>query len=359
MKTNLFIFLILLLALPAFAQNGDMSAPSSPEATPEITQEPLIGEAEVQVESAFIRALPSLNSEEVASVFENERLEVVGRNADGLWFLVRRPYRLYNLGWMAVELLDYDFAPEFLPMLDYSTDLLGTSPINPDAMPVVLVAETNLRAEPDLGGEILAVIPLGAILPATGRDTDALWLYVNYRGIEGWINSSVYQRPEHVLDLPDLTFDPNTPQISSPIIPPEIQLSQLEDLRAYAQASHDVAQQLGPFWENVFTGEVMPCEPPPFVQSYLVSHQDVRELPELNRFVPRFNQGITLLNQAIDPLYTCGVLMPDIVLEARNDAINAEIITADTLVRLDQLEDQIRETNRLDPRTSATATATP
>jgi hypothetical protein len=357
MKKRLFVFLVPLLCLPALAQTGsDISAPSSPEVTPEVTQEALVGNAELQVESAFIHGLPELESEEVASVFENDRLEVLGRNVDGLWFLVRRPNRLYNLGWIFAELLDYDFVPELLPMLDSTTGLLGTSPINPDNIPVVLVAESNLRAEPDLNGAILSVIPLGAILPATGRDTDALWIFVNYRGIEGWINSSVFQLPDNIRDLPDLTFDPNLPQLSAPIIPPEIQLSQLQELRAYAQASHDVAKQLGPFWENVASGEVMPCNPPDFVQVYLVNHQDVRELPELNRFVPRFNQGITLLNQAIDPLYTCGVLMPEPVLEARNDAINATIIMADTLIRLDLLEDEIRDINKLDPRTSATQT---
>src|SRR5689334_9976903 len=106
MKKRLFVFLVLLLSLPAFAQNGaDMSAPSTPEATPEITpevtEEALVVYAEIQVESANIRALPSLDSEIVAGVFENDRLEVIGRNADGLWFLVRRPHRLYNLGWIA------------------------------------------------------------------------------------------------------------------------------------------------------------------------------------------------------------------------------------------------------------------
>jgi hypothetical protein len=355
MKKRYLVFLVLLLSLPALAQTGaDMSAPSNPEATPELTQEALVANAELQVESAFIHALPDLESEQVASVFENDRLEVIGRNVDGLWFLVRRPNRLYNLGWIFAELLDYDFAPERLPMLDSTTGLLGTSPINPNNIPVLLVAESNLRAEPDLGADILAVIPLGAILPATGRDTDALWIFVNYRGIEGWINSSVFQLPDNILDLPDLTFDPNLPQLSAPIIPPEIQLSQLQELGVYVQASHDVSNQLAPFWENVASGEVMPCEPPDFVQQYLVTHQDVRELPELNRFVPRLNQGITLLNQAIDPLYVCGVLMPEIVLEARNDAINATIIMADTLVRLDLLEDEIRDTNHLDPRTTAT-----
>jgi hypothetical protein len=351
---KLFLFICLLLSLPVLAQTGDMSSPATPEVTPESTQEAFVGNAEVQVESAFVRILPSQESEAAASVFENDRLEVIGRNMDGLWFLVRRPNRVFNLGWIAKEMIDYDFAPETLPMMDWTTGMIGTSPVNPDGLPVVLTSESNLRAGPELSAEIVGVAPLGALLPASGRDTEALWLFVNYRGIEGWVNSSNYQRPENVLSLPDLTFDPNTPQLAAQIIPPDIQLGQLEEFRAYVQASDDVAEQLAPFWENVLNGEVMPCNPPEFVLDYLVDHQDVRELPELNRFVPRFNQGVTLLNQSIDPLYICGVLMPDVVQEARNDAINAAIIMGDTLDRLDLLEDEIRDINNLEPRAGAT-----
>jgi hypothetical protein len=123
--------------------------------------------------------------------------------------------------------------------------------------------------------------------------------------------------------------------------------------------SYDTANELAPFWEVVAAGEVMPCEPPDFVVSYLVSSEDVRELPELNRLVPRYNQGVTLLNQAIDPLYECGVLMPDVVLEARNDAINAAIIMSNTVHTLNNLEDYIRSTNGLDPRMTSTPRPTP
>jgi hypothetical protein len=360
---RLIFFLFMLLSLPVFAQTGDMSAPATPEGTAEATQEAVIGNAEVQVESAFVRLLPSQESEAVASVFENDRLQVLGRNVDGLWFFVRRPNRAFNLGWIAVELLDYDFAPQTLPMLDWTTGLIGPSPVNPNNIAVVFTAEANLRVEPLLSADIVALVPLGAVLPVSGRDTEGQWFYVNYRGTEGWVNSVSINRPANWRDLPDLTFvpDPDVAQISAPIIPPEIQLSQLIEFRDYVQLSYDTANQLAPFWEVVAQGEVMPCEPPEFVVNYLVSSEDVRELPELNRYVPRYNQGVTLLNQAINPLYECGVLMPDVVLEARNDAINARIIMGSTLGSLNALEDQIRADNSMEPRPTSTyqPTSTP
>jgi hypothetical protein len=360
MKRIIF-FMCLLLCLPVFAQSGDMSAPATPELTAEATAEAVIGNAEVQVESAFVRVLPSREAEVAASVFENDRLEVLGRNIDGLWFFVRRPNRDFNLGWIAVELLDYNFAPETLPMLDWTTGLIGTSPINPANMAVVFTAEANLRAAPLFEADILLLVPLGAVLPVSGRDTEGQWFYVNYRGTEGWVNSVSIRRPANWRDLPDLTFvpEPEVAQIAAPIIPPELQLSQLVAFRDYVQLSYDTANELAPFWEVVAAGEIMPCEPPEFVVNYLVSSEDVRELPELNRFVPRYNQGVTLLNEAIDPLYECGVLMPDVVLEARNDAINAAIIMSSTLNSLNFLEDTIRDSNGLDPRMTSTPRPTP
>jgi hypothetical protein len=350
------ILMLLLLTLPVFAQTGDIGTPPAPAVTEEPVVEAFIGGAEVQVESAYVRALPLRESEAVSSLFENDRVDVVGRNIDGLWLLVRRPNRRFNLGWVAAELLDYDFGVESLPMMDAETGLIGDTPIDPNNIPVRVVAESNLRVEPILTADIVGVIPLGAVVPATGRDTDGLWLFVNFRGTTGWINSVNYRRPAGMMQLPDLTFiaDPNVPRLSALVIPPDIQLSQVEAMRGYAQASAEVANMLAPFWENVANGEVMPCQPPDFVQQYLVDHQDVRELPELNRFVPRYNQGVTLLNQSIDPLYICGVLMLDVILEARNDAINAVIIMQDTVVRLNEVEDIIRFNNNLDPRVTPT-----
>jgi len=351
------LILLLLLAVPILGQSGmDDPAPEATESVA-VTEEVEPERGEIEVESAFIRALPDRESEAVASVFERDILEVIGRNMDGLWFEVRRPYRQFSLGWISAELIDIDFLPETLPMTDFTTGLVGATPIPEQHVPVYLVAEANLRSEASFSGEILAVVPLGAILPATGRDALGTWIFVNYRGTEGWLNSSVFRRPDAIDDLPDInSTDDSVGQIAAIVIPPEIQLGQLQAFRNYVTASRDVAAQLAPFWENVLLGEVMPCEPPAFVQEYLITNADVQELPELNRYVPRYNEGVTLLNEAIEPLYECGILRVEVVNEARNDAINANIIMNATLGQLDILEDIIRDANNLDTRTVATPT---
>lgn len=354
MRLKLFMLLLALLMMsqPILGQ----SAMETPQ--PEATEMVEILEAErgtIEVESAFVRLLPDDESEAVSSVFERDTLEIIGRNIDGLWFEVRRSNRQFSLGWVRADLLDIDFRPETLPMTDFTTGLSGETAIAEEHLAVYITAEANLRIEPFLSADIVAVVPLGAILPATGRDATGGWLYVNYRGTEGWLNSSVFRRPANILDLPDVTFvDEDVAQLAALIIPPEIQLGQLEAFRNFVIASRDTAFQLVPFWENVLTGEVMPCEAPEFVQTYLITASDVQQLPELNRYVPRYNEGVLLLNESIDPLYTCGVLNSQTVSEARNDATNANIIMGATLQQLDLLEDLIRTDNNLDSAPTAT-----
>lgn len=352
-KTILLTALILLLmTLPIVGQSTmETSAPEATEAVEEIQAERGV----IEVESAFIRVLPDRASEAVSSVFERDILEVIGRNMDGLWFEVRRPNRMFSLGWISAELIDIDFPPETLPMTDSTTGLVGETPIPEEHLAVYMTAEANLRVEPFLSADIVVLVPLGAILPASGREATGGWIYVNYRGNEGWVNRVVFRTQGNVLDLPDITFvEENVAQLDALIIPPEIQLGQLEAFRNFVQASQAVSASLVPLWENVLLGEVMPCEPPLFVQEYLITAADVQQLPELNRFVPRYNEGVILLNEAIAPLYDCGVLQNAVVSEARNDATNANIIMGATVVQLNGLESLIRNDNNLDPAPTAT-----
>jgi hypothetical protein len=121
----------------------------------------------------------------------------------------------------------------------------------------------------------------------------------------------------------------------------EIQQAQVDRLRAFTILHRDLAFVLEGFWWDVFRGAVKPCEPPAAVTEYDYADQDVRELPELQRYTPRLATAIDYLNAAIDPLTICGVLSPDLVGDARDDAINARIIFNATLDQLDNLEENI------------------
>lgn len=311
------------LILPAVAQDDD-EPPRAP----------------VQVESAFIRAAPALDATAIGSIFLDDSLEIVGRSADGTWFEVRRPGREDNLGWIFNEMLDWDFQPELLPLTDSKTGMEGPEPLDPDGLAVFILENVSMRTDPQFRAGRIMVVPHSVTVQTLERNQDASWLKINYLGHIGWVVGFIAR---YDFDYTTIPLAENLPPMPTRVIvPPEIQLAQVQRLRDYVTASKSVADQLAAFWWQVSLGEVMPCNAPPFVQAYLYSDRDVQQLPELDRLVPRLDTAIEHLNESIEPLTLCGVMDIDVVREARADAINASIIFEANLGQLDILEDIIR-----------------
>ena len=339
-KRILTVFLLLCcVSTITFAQEEDETQ-SEDETTIEAE---LNFEAIVEVESAFVRVLPDFEAEPVASVFELDRLEAVGRNLDGTWFEVRRPGRMTNLGWIFEEMIDWEFRPEFLPLRDISTGVIGESPLTEDSGFAAFIVEgVALRDNPFLlGSTRITNIPPNVTIPVLERNQDGSWLHINYLGYDGWIIGFTARDIPNLLEIP---LAPNLPPLETPevvIIPPEIQLAQVERLRVYLNERLSLARGLESFWWGVFRGEVMPCDAPPPIPVYAVTDQDVRELPELDRYLPQITRGVELLNTAIAPLLNCGIVTPDEVRVARDSAINARIIFEANLERLALLEENV------------------
>lgn len=299
--------------------------------------------AVVIAQSVNVRAAPSETAEVVASAFDDEQLEVIGRNLDGTWFEVRRPGRMNKLGWVAARLLNWDFQPEALPLTDLTTGLTGDSPLTADpGFAVYTLENIVMRAAPSTEAERILTVPFYSTVPVVARNQDASWLQLNYLGTVGWVAAFNTRQLDEALSLPEApglpplpSFDPSTGIV---IIPPEVQLAEVERMRSYVRQSRDLASTLEGFWAQVLKGEVMPCEPPPFVIDYLYSVENERAFPELPRYVPRLNEGIGFLNNSIDTLYTCGVVNPELVTYARNEAINSRVVFDATLDILDNIE---------------------
>lgn len=326
------IIIVLLLALCisfSVAQETVSESETEPEET---INYPIVP---VQVGSANIRAKPALDSVEIGSVFLDDRLQVVGRNADGIWFEVRRVGRKTNLGWIFNEMVDWEFQPELLPMTDSETGVVGT-PIEDTGFSVFVLQNAVMRDKPDRSGIRITTVPLLTTVPVLERNQDGSWHKVNYLGQVGWIVGFITRTPENILDVPLASGLPSQPPRF--IIPPEIQLEQVQALRDYIILSREVATNLAFFWDTVAKGNTMPCEPPAFVIDYQATDSDVQQLPELNRIVPRMTTAIGYINTSIDPLTQCGVLALNVVLTARADAINAGIILDNSLVQLANVE---------------------
>ena len=111
-------------------------------------------------------------------------------------------------------------------------------------------------------------------------------------------------------------------------------------------ARREMAYNLEIFWWAVFRGEVMPCDAPEAVSKYPYTAEDVRELPELQRYTPRLGTAIDYLNDALVPFEHCGVTSPQTVIEARDGAINARVIFDATLDLVDILEKDVVQARR-------------
>ena len=179
------------------------------------------------------------------------------------------------------------------------------------------------------------------------RNADTTWLQINYFGQQGWISRSLIRergdRDLNSLPIPFGTPPPDTVPVV--IIPVELQQAQIDRLRAFASDRLALAASLESFWWRVYRGEIMPCDAPPEITDYPFIESDVRELPELARYVPRLATAVDYLTAARQPFERCGVIAPAVSVDARNSAINARVIFDATLGQLDNLEATIRESH--------------
>jgi len=305
---------------------------------------------EVRFESVHIRALPTQASDKVASVFRGNILEVVGRNLDGSWYEVRREGRMTNLGWIQARTLLGEVVPEKLPLTDFATGATGGSILSRDPGIGAFVLEgVALRDIPSrLDGQRILNIPPNVTIPVLERNQDASWVKVNYLGNVGWIISFVLRDEENLglMTLPEAEDVISLQTVPVTVVPFEIQQEQLDRLRAYTIEQRDFALLLQGFWWAVQKGEVFPCQPPAFIQEYQYGNQDLRELPEIDRYTPRLRTAVEYMNESIAPLQECGVINPDTVVRARNRATNAKVIFDATLERLDILEETVLQPRR-------------
>ncbi len=303
---------------------------------------------QIKVESAFTRVLPAFDAEPAASVFREERLEVVSRNLDGTWFEVRRIGRLNNLGWVYYEVLErYSFRPEFLPLGDVITGVIGPKPLTvAPAYAAHLVQGANIRERPSRRSYAIFNTPPLVTVPVMERNQDGSWLHINYLGYDGWIAAANVRKLDNVLDIP---IAPGLAPLDVPtavIIPVELQQAQIDRLRDFINTRTGVAVQLEQFWWAVFRGEIMPCDAPEEITYYPYTEQDVQQLPELGRYVPRLITAIDYLKTARDPFTACGIVRPGAVIAARDAAINARIIFSATLESLVDLEENVVQARR-------------
>jgi hypothetical protein len=262
----------------------------------------------VVVDSVFVREFPTQESDFVASRFEADRLEAVGRNADGTWFQVVRPYSETIIGWISRSTVIYDFEITLLPITDFVTSVTGTTPIVDTGVSVFIVQNARLRADPFRDEVILAILPNSITVPVLARTEAGDWLQVNYNGLVGWVAEFLTRTVNDVAALPVIVSPRTGSTAAVTVIPVEIQIAQINRLRDFINGPLQASNQLSSRIYAVTTGLIVPCTPIADVfPSYVYTAQDVRELPELGRYGPTLNQAIDDINEAVALIGDCGV----------------------------------------------------
>jgi uncharacterized protein YraI len=297
---------------------------------------------QVLADSAFIRAAPDKEAPEVASVFENDSLTAVGRNIDGLWLEVRRPGRKDAAGWISREVALFTFEVAKLPITDLTTGLTGPEPVVDTGISVLMVGEAKLRTGADQDSAEITVIPVNLTLPVLERTPDRLWLKVNYRGTVGWVAEFLTSTSA---DIRDVMVSPEyalTNLGAFEIIPPEIQIAQIDRLTVWIAEMDAIARDVSTYWTLMSKGETMECRPPAGDYAYYAyTPRDIAELPELRRQVRILQQAIDDLNSAIATMKRCGVYLDKEIRAAYADAINAQTIFGVVTRQMGNLKERI------------------
>jgi hypothetical protein len=304
----------------------------------------------VLYESALIRELPSTDARFVASVFENDVLQAIGRNADGSWLQVRRPGRDVSLGWIAKQLVIFTFDIIQLPLTDFTTGVTGSELIFDSGVSVFILTESNLRAEPFIDSAIIGIIPIAVTIPASERNLDERWIKVNYLGTSGWVVSNSFSTSDDLTLLPVAEQYNNPAMFNVAIIPPEVQLAQVYRMLDFLEPTVVTAAETVAFWNDLQEGIVIACYPPQIHFTPLaITTQDLYELPELRTAARRLQRGLDDLNASIAAMQRCGVYTPREISEHYAEAVNAHIVINAVWERMLVTEQMIMEQMAREP----------
>jgi hypothetical protein len=306
---------------------------------------------QVNVDSAFIRAAPDLDAPVIASAAKNDSLIAVGRNIDGLWLEVRRPARADKVGWIARRVVTFNFDVAALPVTDLSTGMTGPEPIVDSGSWVTLISKTPMRAAPDRFSTLIDTLPFDLTLPVISRTPDARWLKVNYRGVVGWIPEYLIRAGTDVSSAAvDSAYDGDERFTPLEKIPPEVQLAQIDRLRAYLDPIHATVADVTFYWEMMSRGETMECKPPAGNYAYYaMSPRDLVELPELRQQQRLLQRAIDDINTSIEAMRKCGVYTESQVRSAYAKAINAGAIFRLVIQRIELRREKILGGGKLPP----------
>ncbi|MFO7169773.1 MAG: SH3 domain-containing protein [Chloroflexota bacterium] len=204
----------------------------TPEPAAEPTPEPEPEEPEQVTLTATvrnpgnIRMAPNLEGEVIGQVQMGEEVTLLARSPDGQWFLLQAEA---GEGWVSGTLLAVDLeAAEQLP--------LQAPPAGPTA---VVFNGGNVRAAPNLQGQVLDQIHAGETVQLLARNSSGTWYQIiNPRQITGWVSGTLLTVSLEARRALPISDDPVP-------IPPAATLTALPALTPAVPAETPVPEEAG------------------------------------------------------------------------------------------------------------------
>ena len=293
---------------------------------------------DVSAESGFVRALPAADAPVTGSVFFGDALQAVGRSADGTWLQLQRP-----AGWINRSVVRLTFDVGDLPLTDTTTVVTGSTPIIDTGYTVQIIDDRPVYALPDFQSEALTTLPINAVLPAIERTPNNQWIKVNYLGTIGWIPVYLAHNPYNVDALPvspTYAADPNYPAVV--YVPQERQLAQIDRLLAYITTQDALALEMVQYWDLLVRGGIVECAPrSEVVEYFVITPDDIRELPDLRPQERFMRQATDDLNEALEATQVCGIQVYVDFYGARSNALNARVLFQRTRRQMETARERV------------------
>jgi uncharacterized protein YgiM (DUF1202 family) len=144
--------------------------------------------AVVNVGVLNVRSTPFVDgSNIIGRIYYNEAYPIIGRSRDGQWYQIN--LGTFN-GWVFAQFVDVTNAARIpinvgsLPVID--TTIATIPPATPYQIRVI--ANLNVRAEPDVDSRLLNRIQYTDTATLLARNASGTWWLVEYKGTVGWVS---------------------------------------------------------------------------------------------------------------------------------------------------------------------------
>lgn len=172
--------------------------PTATLVTPTIapTVEPVEGIVQTQIN---VRTTANKDSASLGLIKAGEKVQIVGQNETGDWWLIQYPGAPSGYGWVNAQYIQTKSKPD-VPVVDQDTLLARGTPLPSPTQLAGLSAKTlvkvNVRSGPGTGFNSLGMIDPESTLTLTGKNETGTWLQIfkaGGPGERGWVSAAFVQ----------------------------------------------------------------------------------------------------------------------------------------------------------------------